>query len=74
MTDGEYQRVHAILLEHFQSFALVGFDLEGRKWRMADHQTDLQAHGLANAMREELNQNLQAPEVWVRNLSPGDEP
>ena len=68
MNDKEWERLHSILTEHFQSYLIVGFDLDGEKWRVCNHQTDVQAYALAAAMRQEANSNISAPEVWVRNF------
>jgi len=68
MTPEEIKRINAILKEHLQDFVLVGHDLEGRRVRCCDYETDVQNDGLSNIIRCELNRNGQAPEVWVRNF------
>jgi hypothetical protein len=68
VTKDERYLIFNLLKEHFQAFSLVGFDLEGNKVNMADYETPIQGHALAEANRADLNENAQAPEVWVRNL------
>jgi len=60
--------VRSMLKENFQSFILVGFNLEGEAVRYCDYETDVQSHAVSNAIRVEVNENCQALEVYVRNL------
>jgi len=68
VTDGEKRLVFRILKEHFQAFMVVGFDLDGEKISYTDYETQIQGHALSAAVRAEVNEHAQAPEVYVRNL------
>ena len=63
------KQIASMLKEHFQCHILIGFTLEGAAIRYCDYETDVQSHALDSAMRTELNENTQAPEVWVRNIA-----
>ena len=63
------KQISSMLKEYFQCHVLIGFTLDGEAVRYCDYETEVQGYALDSAIRTELNENAQAPEVWIRNIA-----
>jgi len=73
MNEADHKRITGMLREHFQAYIVVGFGMDGEKYRYCQYKTSLQAAAIEQAVRSELNQHAPAPEVWVRNMNPEED-